>query len=208
MWAGEMEVPNLLGLGAVVRSSRSQHPAELTAKSCLSRWSPDRRPRDKTSITVRVAALPGRLRSAETSSHVTCSDGSLARWSSWAETTGHCGLRESSSCPGLCVPAWSCVWGNGPPTEPESILHVSATACPPARWAPTLDTKLPVWQPCKQHWTKRVLHFKDMLKPLWVGPRLGFKDVLGSFGSVGFNLASKEMLKATWLHPHWSFEMC
>lgn len=47
-----------------------------------------------------------------------------------------------------------------------------------------------------------------MPKPLWVGPRPGFKDVLESFGSVAFNLAGKEMLKATRLHPHWSSEMC
>lgn len=28
------------------------------------------------------------------------------------------------------------------------------------------------------------------------------------FGSVGFSLASEEMLKAALLQPHWSFEMC
>lgn len=90
-------------LGQAEAALSPQHPTELMAKSCTPWWSPDRWTIDKTFITLRAAALPGPLHTAETRNHLTCTDKPWSCWSSQAETR----FRGSRPCPELCKGRWA-----------------------------------------------------------------------------------------------------
>lgn len=116
-------------------------------------------------------------------------------------------FRKSSPWAGLHVPVAELCAGKGLLAKDGCILHThhGMSFC----WKTlTPDTKPPSWCPCSQYGNQANASFQIHASTPWAGPWSGFKDVLGSFGSVAFNLASKEMLKVTRVHPGWSSEMC
>lgn len=139
----------LTGLGFGAGRSRSQHPAPSRAGGkVLHVPVVPRQMTDKTFITVRAATLPGLLRSTEITSLALTGPGHADPLGQKPQATADLG--RAAPAQGCVSQRQSCAGGNGLPAKAGHIPWASATACPPAGWAPTLDTKLLAWHPCKQ----------------------------------------------------------